>query len=317
MSNKQTKLNYFKEVDKKIKMIPITFDVEFKSIFERNLDLLKRFLISTLNLDLDINTTTITISNNELIKENNKEYQKRVDILAVLNDNIYVDVEVNRSLFEKVKKRNSLYSDKIYSMLLEKGNNISKLNDIYFYQLNLNVVEKSIAIGEDVIVACSLVTKEIFLENKVTFLKNLEFYRHKYYTNIRNLNNLSEEEIWLAALTASTFTELNEMLSHILNKSDRERLVKEAIRMSKLEFNISEWEAEKINELVKAEAKRIDREEGYNDGIEKGIEKGIEQNKVDVIKAMLSNNLDLEIISNVTGKTILEIEKIKKELNIK
>ena len=31
---------------------------------------------------------------------------------------------------------------------------------------------------------------------------------------------------------------------------------------------------------------------------------------------MLSNNLDLEIISNVTGKTILEIEKIKKELNI-
>ena len=69
MSNKQTKLNYFKEVDKKIKMIPITFDVEFKSIFERNLDLLKRFLISTLNLDLDINTTTITISNNELIKE--------------------------------------------------------------------------------------------------------------------------------------------------------------------------------------------------------------------------------------------------------
>ena len=117
MSNKQTKLNYFKEVDKKIKMIPITFDVEFKSIFERNLDLLKRFLISTLNLDLDINTTTITISNNELIKENNKEYQKRVDILAVLNDNIYVDVEVNRSLFEKVKKRNSLYSDKIYSMI--------------------------------------------------------------------------------------------------------------------------------------------------------------------------------------------------------
>ena len=103
------------------------------------------------------------------------------------------------------------------------------------------------------------------------------------------------------------------MLSHILNKSDRERLVKEAIRMSKLEFNISEWEAEKINELVKAEAKRIDREEGYNDGIEKGIE----QTKVEVIKSMLSNKLDLEIISNVTGKTILEIEKIKKELNIK
>ena len=45
-----------------------------------------------------------------------------------------MDVEVNRSLFEKVKKRNSLYSDKIYSMLLEKEDNISMLNDICFYQ---------------------------------------------------------------------------------------------------------------------------------------------------------------------------------------
>ena len=40
------------------------------------------------------------------ISENIYEYQKRVDILVVLNDTIYVDIEVNRSSFEKVKLRN-------------------------------------------------------------------------------------------------------------------------------------------------------------------------------------------------------------------
>ena len=70
---------YLKELDRKLEFIPITFDPVFKGIFERNLDILKKFLIITLNLDLDINDTKIEILNNELPKENVKEYQKRVD----------------------------------------------------------------------------------------------------------------------------------------------------------------------------------------------------------------------------------------------
>lgn len=40
---------YLMEVDEKLKMIPLTLDVVFKGVFERNTDILKRFLISTLN----------------------------------------------------------------------------------------------------------------------------------------------------------------------------------------------------------------------------------------------------------------------------
>ena len=40
---------YLLKVDKKVKMIPLTLDVVFKGVFERNPDILKRFLISTLN----------------------------------------------------------------------------------------------------------------------------------------------------------------------------------------------------------------------------------------------------------------------------
>ena len=221
---------YLKKLDKELEFIPITFDSVFKGIFERNLDILKRFLIITLNLDMSINDTKIEILNNELPKENIKEYQKRVDILVVLNDVIFIDIEINRSNFEKVKLRNTMYCDKLYSMLLEKGENASKLKDICLYQLNLNTEDKLISYGEDIIVAYSLTTKNIFVQNKYMVLKYLEFYRKLYYTNFDDLN---ESEIWLATLTATSLVELEKMLSRILNDYDKDKIIKEAIRMMK------------------------------------------------------------------------------------
>ena len=110
-----------------------------------------------------------------------KNIKKRVDILVILNDTIFIDVEINRSSFEKVKLRNSLYCDKLYSVLLEMGDKTTKLKDIYLYQLNLNTMDKSITYGEDKIVSFSLVTKNIFIKNKFMILKYLEFYRELYY----------------------------------------------------------------------------------------------------------------------------------------
>ena len=37
-----------REIDKKVKMISLTFDPIFKGLFERNLEILKRFLIRLL-----------------------------------------------------------------------------------------------------------------------------------------------------------------------------------------------------------------------------------------------------------------------------
>ena len=74
---------YPKEVDEALEMIPLTFDVVLKSVFVRNLDLLKRFIIDVLNLDIDLDKARIRLSNNELLKENTCEYQTRVDILVI------------------------------------------------------------------------------------------------------------------------------------------------------------------------------------------------------------------------------------------
>lgn len=291
---------YLKELDKQIEMIPLTFDPVFKGVFERNLNLLKRFLNVTLDLRLDLKTSKITLLNNELPKENIKEYQKTIDIYVVLNETIYVDIEINRSNFEKVKLRNYLYDNKLFSMLLETGDTSENLKNQYFYQLNLNTKDKLIPYGEDIIVSFGLKTKSIYLDHKYTVLKYLEFYRNLYYTKNENL---SEEEIWLASLTATTFSELNEMLSNILPNHEKNKLIGDVIRMSKDYFSIHEWEKEKCDELVKSESRRIDREEGIQEGIEQ------------TIKKMLEKKLDKNLISEITGKSIEEIEQIKIAIN--
>ena len=75
---------YLSELDKELEMIPLTFDPIFKGVFEKNLELLKRFLNVTLDLGLDLNVCKITLLSNELPKENKKEYQKTVDIYVLL-----------------------------------------------------------------------------------------------------------------------------------------------------------------------------------------------------------------------------------------
>ena len=286
---------YLKEVDERLKMIPLTFDVVLKGVFTKNQDLLKKFLICVLNLDLDPETTKIHISNTELIKQNVKEYQKRVDILVVINEKFTVDIEANRSPFKRVKRRNTMYLDKVNTLILEVGNKTIKVNDKFVYQLNLNAVDKEYDEPDDIVGLCSLKTNKIYQDNKFIILKYLVYYREIYYN--KYIEN-TEEEIWLAALTAENFTELNEILSHILTDEERCRFIRSAIEMSELEFNLVEWEAEKLNQMV------------IDDTIDEVREKGIKETIIN----MLKKDIPIITISEVTGKTVEEIEALKEQI---
>ncbi|MGM9876093.1 MAG: hypothetical protein ACI310_02570, partial [Bacilli bacterium] len=58
------------------------------------------------------------------------------------------------------------------------------------------------------------------------------------------------------------------------------------------------------------------REEGFKLGHEEGLEQGIEDNKKEVIINMLKKEMDYNVISEITGKTIDEINEIKKKESI-
>ena len=61
-----------------------------------------------------------------------------------------------------------------------------------------------------------------------------------------------------------------------------------------------------------------EKEEAFEDGVERGYKKGyghgVEQNKIDVAKAMLKKNYNVNDISEITELSLDEVEKLKEEL---
>ncbi|WP_026364354.1 Rpn family recombination-promoting nuclease/putative transposase [Brachyspira innocens] len=53
-----------------------------------------------------------------------------------------------------------------------------------------------------------------------------------------------------------------------------------------------------------------EREEGIKEGIEQGIEKGIRENQILTAKNMKNKNMDINLISELTGLSIEEVEKL-------
>lgn len=156
----QTIENYTKEdmikldTDENIEYFPLIKDYIIKSIFYKNHNLLKKFIISQIKdiAYLDYNTTKMTINNVELGKSNYKEYNKTLDTYVVLNDNIHIDLEYNTSPYSVVRKRNKQYLNKLANTILETGDKTKKLDNTYVIQINLNASISDNKFDEDIII---------------------------------------------------------------------------------------------------------------------------------------------------------------------
>ena len=87
-----------------------------------------------------------------------------------------------------------------------------------------------------------------------------------------------------------------------------EDYVKESIKASQDEEVIGLYDKELHLEKLRLSELKEAREKG----IEQGIEKGIEQEKIEIAKELLNNNVSLDIIMKSTGLSKEEIEKLKK-----
>lgn len=242
-------MNYLKKLDKKLALINLTYDITFKSVFQRNKELLKDYLNSLMNLNIT-STSKITFLNNELYKENKNEYHKIIDLYLSIDNQIFIGIELNKMPFEMVIERNNLYLNKLASMLLETGENIKKLKNYSLYQINLNAHKSDLNINKKVI-PFDIENNKIYPIKQKTIIRKLETYKKLYYT----YGKRSKKVIWNAALAAKTFTELYTLLKQILKEKDLQKFMKDVINMSKSKFVLHAWEKEKLDALVLENAK--------------------------------------------------------------
>ena len=253
---------YLEKLDQTLSLIPLSYDRAFKSVFKINLDILKEFLKVMLPLDISIDDK-ITLLDSEMPVTNKNEYQKTVDILVVINNKIYIDIEMNRSKFESVLERNIRYMNIISNRIFEKGESIKDLKDKYIFQINLNANPYEDVL-DDIIVLYGLLTRKIYSSNERTILKGLERYRDLYY----NEGDRSKEVIWYTVLTARTFSELYELALKVLEEDKVQRLMEAVINMSNDDFILHEWQKDKMDALVKYNEIEAAKEEGKSLGIE-------------------------------------------------
>ena len=102
-------------------------------------------------------------------------------------------MEMNRTSFENVKRRNFLYHNKKTSTILKRGMKINTLDKYKVIQLNLNYYDKSINIGEDIIVPYSIKTNSIYLEENKIYIRYLDYYKKLYYVEMDTKKNARRE----------------------------------------------------------------------------------------------------------------------------
>ena len=299
-------LNYYKKLDLKYKdgkhiFFNLTRDFVFKTIFDSNIDILKKLLISVLHLNFNSDKSKIILSNVELPKELEKEYQKKVDILVFLEPNLTVNIEVNRDKYENVKRRNFMYLAKIYSLVLNKGENKRELEKRPFYQLNINANPSDNKYGEDIYYYRSERTGESLTDEVITFIKNIEFYHNLYYTEHRDLN---EDKLWLVLLASKNFEEAYHISSILMTKKEREKFMDDLERINLDYYTLTKRERESLDKIQEIDT--------IANAEKRGIEIGIKQEKIEMIKNMIKDNMNLETISKYTGLSKEEIINLTK-----
>ena len=263
------------------------------------------FLFSQFDFDLDINNCKIAILNSELAVDTYYEYQKTADIIVRLEENTYINIEMNREYFKYVEDRNSLFADKISQLIVEKGDFHEDISNKIFIQLNLNATDKldenhqKIEYGEDRVVSYWENSKRKYNKNKIIVVKYLEYYRNLYYNEKKKL---TDSEMWLVLLSSRSFKELYEISNIIFDIDMREEFMRNTITLMNNQVVLEDWQLD----LLAKNARYLEEQDIRKESMEKGIQL--------TIINMLKENIDINTISKVTNKSKEEILEIKSKI---
>ena len=224
-----------------------------------------------------------------------------LDIKAKIDNEINCDIELQVVDRKNIEKRILFYWSKMYNMSIKSGK-------------DYNTLEKGIVI--------------LISDYELDVLKEIEKYITKW--------NIREEEYQKIILTdvmeiyiielpkfekykEKTDNKLNSWVKFIENpevvdmKENKEvgkaKKVLEEISQDEHERYLAELRQKYIMDQKAIEGAGFDK--GLKAGIEQGIQQGIDQNTNAIAKKLKEQNIDIEVISKVTGLSIKEIENLK------
>ncbi|MBR3133052.1 MAG: Rpn family recombination-promoting nuclease/putative transposase [Clostridia bacterium] len=275
-------------------MLKPTNDFVFKRIFgvQKNSDLLKDLLEGILP---DIKIKKVKV-NKDVSLERKQIAEKLgiLDVIATLNDNTIVNIEMQVKDPYNTIERSLFYGTGIYHENLFSGQDYAEVpRSISIWITDYNVFDEG-PFHEKARIKRDY--ENIVLTDKL----ELHYIQlPKFRKKCKRISSKLEE--WLSFIKYDNMEELHMIKNEKIKKAEEE-----------LEYLTGDEEAKRLAYLRE---KAIRDEYNSNSmarkiGIEEGIKKGEQESRIKIAKKMLAEKVDIELICKITELTKEEIEKL-------
>ena len=274
-------------------IIPLNFVFLFTSIFNNpdNMVIIENFLAIYFDIPLSTIRGKVIIKSRDLLPNAKIDADKQVDLLLDYEGE-KINIELSNYNSPGLIDRNIVYLASVHSHQMEYGvNNYAKIGkslQIIFnnFACNHGELKRSYYLKNE--------DGEILSEKLQVDIIDIVAGVKMWYTNCENkLASLCK------MLVVKTEKELDEVLGEIMEMNAKEKLVKEVKKFSDDDANIGLYTKLSHQEILKNTLVYEAEERGRKEGIALTAQK------------MLDKGVNLQVIQEVTGLSIEEIEKTK------
>lgn len=287
-------------------------DDVFKEIFYRVPNALAALLSDALNIDYFILKDNIKVERSEQNKGNVDNKSTICDFVVKIEDSYKINIEINTSKYIGLNERNFLFVSRLFSNMIPKGTNYQSFVNYKAVQLNIN---KFSNINDKIIskiMLTDLDTNTPFISSIVLYNFDIVKSSNMYYNNIESNTKTYDKLIrWGALLNTENIEDISNIIGDdLMEKEDKEQFIETANELKGNYVNFTKEQLEQHEEF-KLEGMRLT---ALEEGIEQGIEQGMEQKSIEIVTNMLKENIDIKLISKITGLNDEEITNIKEKM---
>ena len=300
-------------------IIPLKYDFMFAQIFNNpeNIEIVEGFISSYFDMPLEKVHNKIEIKSRKLDIENKKEANNEVDLLLELDNKKKINIEISTDVTQGIIDRNVVFLSKVHSKNIEYG--MKNYEEIY-PSIQINLVSHKINKKE--------IIERYYIRNEEGEILT-ENFRIDYIDMAKAIDvcynevNKKEKIIkWCQLIMSNKKDEFEKTLkeSNIMSEKAKKKLSTDVEKISEDEDTViiytklSKWEMEHNTIIKEAQMAKENAEKALKEGMQKGIEQGINKRNIEIAKNLLLKNIDVEIISETTGLTKEEVEKLKENV---
>lgn len=277
----------------KLEKLSIKNDFVFKKLFSKkgNEAYLIQFLSNLLLLDIKC----IDIKHDVALERNIEDEKIGIlDIKATLNNNTYIDIEMQMGDEKNVVKRSTYYAAKMMSEQLQKGEKYKEIKPvIVIFIMNFNYFPFEEHINKTRTVLNNHIEYELS-NDMVYYYIELPKFREKE----SNLKDITSQ--WLTFIDGENKKELERVMkdNNLIKEADKE-----------LDILSGDEDVRRMAELRQKYV--IEMASAKSDGYDEGLAKGEENKAIEIAKNMLKEKIDIDVICKVTKLDRELIENLK------